>query len=71
MLVDGAAFQTLEGSSVTVTVVNGSTYINAAKALGTDFLVSSGVVHMIGEKLNYTDSAERPMRLCYNLCQRQ
>ena len=47
LLTDGKKLRTVLGSDVTITVQNGSTYVNAAKIVGPDYLTSNGVLHII------------------------
>jgi uncharacterized surface protein with fasciclin (FAS1) repeats len=46
-LTDGLKLQTLQGENVTITVINGTIYINAAKIIDPDYLLSTGVLHLI------------------------
>ncbi|KAL2350254.1 FAS1 domain-containing protein [Cryomyces antarcticus] len=54
LLKDGSTFQTIQGNNVTITVENGSTYVNDAKIIDRDFLTSNGVIHVIGGCVNYS-----------------
>jgi uncharacterized surface protein with fasciclin (FAS1) repeats len=47
LLTNGKTFKTVQGSDVTITVQNGSTYVNAAKISVPDYLVSNGVLHVL------------------------
>jgi uncharacterized surface protein with fasciclin (FAS1) repeats len=44
---DGLKLQTLQGKDVTITVINGTIYINAAKIIDPDYLLNTGVLHLI------------------------
>lgn len=46
-LTDGLKLPTLQGEDVTITVINGTIYINAAKIIDADYLLSTGVLHLI------------------------
>ena len=44
--------ETLNGESVTITVSNGTVYVNSAMVITADVLVANGVVHVIDNVLN-------------------
>lgn len=46
-LQDGMKLKTMQGGSLTITMQDGDTYINAAKVIASDYLVANGVVHVI------------------------
>lgn len=46
-LQNGATITTVEGASVKVTISGSDVYINSAKVVVADVLVSNGVVHVI------------------------
>lgn len=46
-LKDGMRLKTLQGAELLVTVLNGSTYVNSARLMTTDYLISNGVLHTI------------------------
>jgi uncharacterized surface protein with fasciclin (FAS1) repeats len=46
-LTDGLKLRTLQGNDVTFSVVNGTTYVNAAKILKPDYFLTQGVMHVI------------------------
>ncbi len=46
-LTDGLKLQTLQGEDITITVINGTIYLNAAKIIDPDNLLSTGVLHLI------------------------
>ena len=58
MLTDGKTFKTVQGGEVTVTVLNGSVYVNAAKIIDPDYLISNGVLHVIDRY--FAGSSQRP-----------
>ncbi|KAK5019021.1 hypothetical protein LTR60_000443, partial [Cryomyces antarcticus] len=60
LLKDGSTFQTIQGNNVTITVENGSTYVNDAKIIDRDFLTSNGVIHVIGGPIYYNKTSARP-----------
>ena len=47
LLTDGKTLQTVLGSDVAITVRNGSIYVNAAKIVDPDYLLSNGVLHIL------------------------
>ena len=52
-LVNGMKIQTVGGKDVTITVLeNGTTYVNDAKVIYSDYLISNGVMHVIEHDLN-------------------
>ena len=53
-LTDGKTLQTVIGSNVTITVRNDSTYINAAKVVDPDYLLSNGVLHILDRYLAFS-----------------
>jgi uncharacterized surface protein with fasciclin (FAS1) repeats len=47
-LTNGSQFTTLSGLPIVVTVLDdGTIYINSAKVLSSDYLISNGVIHVI------------------------
>ena len=53
MLTDGKTLQTLLGINLTITVLDGSIYVNAAKVVAPDYLLSNGVMHVIDRYLAF------------------
>lgn len=51
---------TLNGAPLTITVVNGTVYVNSAKVIVPDVLVANGVVHVIDNVLNPANSTAKP-----------
>ena len=49
---DGMKLKTLQGSELTVTILDGQTYINSAKLLTTNYLIGNGVIHTIDKYVN-------------------
>lgn len=49
-LTNGMSLKTSEGSSLTVTIQDGDTYINAAKVIESDLIVANGVMHVIDKE---------------------
>lgn len=47
MLKNGTSLKAMNGESLTVSMVNGSTFVNSAKVITPDILVANGVVHVI------------------------
>jgi Fasciclin domain len=54
LLTDGKTLQTVIGSDVTITVRNGSIYVNAAKVVDPDYLLSNGVLHVLDRYLAFS-----------------
>jgi uncharacterized surface protein with fasciclin (FAS1) repeats len=46
-LSDGLILQSNQGGNATIRVVKGSTYVNAAKIVSTDYLTYNGVMHIL------------------------
>ncbi|KAJ9493317.1 hypothetical protein LTR96_011399 [Exophiala xenobiotica] len=59
-LTDGLKLQTLQGEDITITVISGTIYINAAKIIDPDYLLNTGVMHLIDTTLNPNDTSGRP-----------
>ena len=53
LLTDGKTLQTVIGSDVAITVRNGSIYVNAAKVVDPDYLLSNGVMHILDRYLAF------------------
>lgn len=51
-LVNGSTIKTLQGNDVTITILNGSVFVNSAEVVTPDVLVANGVVHVIDAVLN-------------------
>jgi uncharacterized surface protein with fasciclin (FAS1) repeats len=51
---------TLNGENVTITIVDGSVFVNSAKVITADVLVANGVVHVIDNVLNPANSTATP-----------
>ncbi|TKA74473.1 hypothetical protein B0A55_05248 [Friedmanniomyces simplex] len=49
--------KTLGGGNVTVTIVNGTVFINSARVVNPDILMSGGVIHIIDSVLNPINNA--------------
>ncbi|OAL49526.1 Fasciclin-domain-containing protein [Pyrenochaeta sp. DS3sAY3a] len=54
-LENGTTLETANGESLTVTINNGSVFVNNAKVVISDILIANGVVHVIDEVLNPTN----------------
>ena len=54
LLTDGKTLQTVIGSNVAITVRNGSIYVNAAKIVDPDYLLSNGVLHVLDRYLAFS-----------------
>ncbi|KAI9870631.1 MAG: hypothetical protein M1830_004025 [Pleopsidium flavum] len=52
MLKNNTMLKTMNGDNLTVTMVNGTTFVNSAKVVMPDVLVANGVVHVIDNVLN-------------------
>ena len=51
-----ASVPTLGGGNVTITVANGTVFVNSARVVNADILVSGGVMHVIDSVLNPNNS---------------
>jgi len=51
-LVNGSTIKTLQGNSVTITILNGTVFVNSAEVVLPNVLVANGVVHVIDAVLN-------------------
>jgi len=47
MLMNNTMLKTMSGGNITITMVNGTTFVNSAKVIMPDVLVANGVVHVI------------------------
>ncbi|QDS77538.1 hypothetical protein FKW77_000967 [Venturia effusa] len=59
-LLDRKVLTTSNGASVTVTVQDGDTYVNDAKIVSFDYLISAGVMHVLDRPLSPQRSNARP-----------
>ena len=60
-LVNGMKIQTVRGKDVTITVLkNGTKYVNDAKLIYSDYLISTGVIHVIEHDINLNDTYVPP-----------
>lgn len=59
-LTDGLEIPTVAGINLTITKYNRSTYVNNAKIIENDILISNGVIHVIDTHLNASDPGARP-----------
>ncbi|KAH8748595.1 FAS1 domain-containing protein [Hyaloscypha finlandica] len=55
-----STLMTVSGGSVTITVENGTVYVNSARVIVPDVLVANGVVHVIDGVLNPNNTAATP-----------
>ncbi len=46
-LANNTQIKSMQGSLLTITILNGSVYVNSAKVVTPDVLVANGVVHVI------------------------
>lgn len=53
-LKDGMKLKTLQGGELSVRVLDGVVYINAAKVLETDYLIGNGVLHTVDEYILFS-----------------
>lgn len=56
-LSNGTTVQTLNGKNLTITIENGTVFVNAAKVVTPNILVANGVVHLIDNVLNPDNTA--------------
>ncbi|KAL2063947.1 hypothetical protein VTL71DRAFT_4441 [Oculimacula yallundae] len=59
-LLSNTTLPTVNGGNVTITVVNGTVFVNSAKVTIPDVLVAGGVVHVIDSVLNPANSTATP-----------
>jgi uncharacterized surface protein with fasciclin (FAS1) repeats len=55
-----STLMTVSGGSVTITIENGTVYVNSARVIVPDVLVANGVVHVIDGVLNPNNTAATP-----------
>lgn len=48
-LTDGLILHSNQGGNATIRIINGSTYVNAAKIIATDYLIYNGVMHVLDQ----------------------
>jgi uncharacterized surface protein with fasciclin (FAS1) repeats len=60
-LKNNTRFKTLEGSSVTITELNGGIYVDQALITTRDYLTSNGVIQVIDQPLNPNTTGTRPV----------
>ncbi|TKA68276.1 hypothetical protein B0A49_10044 [Cryomyces minteri] len=60
MLSNGSSYQTMNGANITVTINNGSVFVNSAKVVTPDVLVANGVIHVIDNVLNPNATSATP-----------
>ena len=46
-LANGLKIKTVMGKDVTITRLNGSIYVNAAKIIDPDYMITTGVLHLM------------------------
>ncbi|KAF2727419.1 Fasciclin-domain-containing protein [Polyplosphaeria fusca] len=56
-LSNGTSVQTLNGGNLTITIENGTVFVNAARIITPNILVANGVVHLIDNVLNPNNTA--------------
>ncbi|CRK36862.1 hypothetical protein BN1708_007208 [Verticillium longisporum] len=59
-LIENTTLETLGGGELTVSVVNGSVFVNSAEVVVLDVLISNGVVHVINNVLNPDNTTATP-----------
>lgn len=57
---DNSTLTSLSGDDLTITVINGTVFVNAARVTVPDILFSNGVVHVINQVLNSANTTETP-----------
>lgn len=57
---ENSTLTTVNGQNITITVVNGTVYVNSAKVTVPDILLSNGVVHVIDQVLNPDNASATP-----------
>ncbi|PMD19229.1 Fasciclin-domain-containing protein, partial [Hyaloscypha hepaticicola] len=59
-LLSNTTLKTVNGASLTITIENGSIFVNSAKVIVPNVLVANGVVHVIDQVLNPNNTAATP-----------
>lgn len=59
-ITQNTTLETVNGESINISVVNGTVYVNSAKVVTPDVLVSNGVVHVIDGVLNPGNATAAP-----------
>lgn len=59
-VLSNTTLETVGGGNVTITIIDGSVYVNSAKVITPDVLVANGVVHVIDGVLNPSNSTATP-----------
>lgn len=60
-MTDAKQYQTVQGNNLTITALpNGSKYVNDVKVVDSDYLISTGVLHVLERSLNPNDTSARP-----------
>jgi len=52
--------KSMQGNNITIRILNGSVFVNNAKVITPDFLIAGGVVHIIDELLNPSNTTAMP-----------
>jgi uncharacterized surface protein with fasciclin (FAS1) repeats len=60
-LMNGTTLKTMNGESLSISMVNGTTFVNSAKVLVPDILVANGVLHVIDKYVPPTRRSLSPM----------
>ena len=59
-LTNGTQLQTRQGGKITVTFASNSLYVNSARVLQSDILLSNGVLHVVDNILDYNATQAQP-----------
>ncbi|KAI9723362.1 MAG: hypothetical protein M1812_001246 [Candelaria pacifica] len=59
-LTNGTILKTLQGGNLTITFASNSLYVNSAKFLQQDIILSNGILHVIDNLLDYNATAVQP-----------
>ena len=59
-LLNGTVLPTLQGGNLTITFADNSLFVNQARIIQGDLLISNGVMHIIDSVLNYNASGVKP-----------
>jgi len=59
-LADGMTIQMIRGGNITITEADNSIFVNSARVLQPDILLSNGVLHVIDNVLDYNATGVRP-----------
>lgn len=59
-MLSNTSIPTMSGGNVTVTIANGTVFVNSARVINADILISGGVMHVIDSVLNPNNTMAKP-----------